>query len=335
MSSSKYRLILSACLILSLNSACSKDDDDGGKPPSKMADVQTCEKGVASKSIYGPDDRRDWFEVTDATLLGWARSTVALIPKKDVSSSTTAGWADIKADTYASARGLCANQPYREQPTGAFCSGFFVGSDLIVTAGHCLTSEAECKQTVFVFDYAVRQSSVYPTQVPEANIYGCQRVISRSSGAQDYAVIQVDRAVTNRTPFQIRRQGAPALGTAVTMIGHPAGLPSKIADGGTVSAVGDRIVADVDAFGGNSGSAVIDRATGTVDGILVAGNADYDWQSGCFIEHRCGTDCDGEKIYPMQKIAHLIPVVASELTTEQPETPVPTCSTGKLASESR
>jgi hypothetical protein len=62
----------------------------------------------------------------------------------------------------------------------------------------------------------------------------------------------------------------------VTMLGHPTGLPIKITTNGKIKGLEkNRYVSNLDAFGGNSGPAVIDSKTGEVIGILAAGQEDY------------------------------------------------------------
>ncbi len=304
--------------------ACSNDDEKDGGTKSKIAE-KPCQSNVEEKSIYGSDDRKDWSQVKEKALLTWAKATVALIQKSDMKATRQVF--KLQALDDQTARGLCSDQPFLEQPTAAFCSGFFVGNDLIVTAGHCLLTAAECKQTAFIFDYAIEHAGDLANTVPAGNVYGCKKLVSRKDGADDYAIVQLDRPVVGRVPFEIRRTGSPSLGEPLVMIGHPVGLPSKIAEGGSVLAVNSRIVADVDAFGGNSGSVVIDRNTGRVEGILVSGNADFDKVGSCHIEHRCGTDCDGEKIYAISKIATLIPKVINGSTSENGAQLSPICST--------
>ena len=61
------------------------------------------------------------------------------------------------------------------------------------------------------------------------------------------------------------------------VIGHPVGLPLKISAGASVrdaSKVG-YFVADLDTFGGNSGSPVFNTATKLIEGILVRGDDDF------------------------------------------------------------
>lgn len=297
-------LLLSLSLLLT---SCSNDDEkDGGGKENRLIQKPACGRSFQQKAIYGKDDRRDWYQVRDDALLEWGASTVALIAKTDISYQTDP--ATIRMQNYQSSENLCSDQPYLAQPTAAFCSGFFVGEDRIVTAGHCLPKKVDCQNTAFVFDYKLETWDSDPSKVPLSSVYFCKNLIVSKSAGGDFAVVQLDRPVFDRTPFEIRRAGTPALGSQLTMVGYPAGLPMKIADGGSIlQARANELVADVDAFAGNSGSVVINRSTGVVEGILVAGNIDYRNRGACRIEHRCGADCDGESIYPIVNLEKYIP----------------------------
>ncbi|MDE2237212.1 MAG: trypsin-like peptidase domain-containing protein, partial [Elusimicrobia bacterium] len=73
-----------------------------------------------------------------------------------------------------------------------------------------------------------------------------------------------------RPAFEIDRGPMPKVGTPLLMIGHPMGLPVKIADGARVTSQGKGFFyADLDAYRGNSGSPVLSR-DGVVEGIMVS-----------------------------------------------------------------
>jgi hypothetical protein len=58
-------------------------------------------------------------------------------------------------------------------------------------------------------------------------------------------------------------------------------------------------VANLDTYGGNSGSPVFNHRTGEVEGILVRGENDYvyDPGQGCQVSNRCASDvCRGEDV---------------------------------------
>jgi len=62
--------------------------------------------------------------------------------------------------------------------------------------------------------------------------------------------------------------------------------------------------ADLDTYGGNSGSPVFNARTHEVDGILVRGEMDFEFHSGCQKSKRCGkNDCRGEEV------THIEPVI--------------------------
>ncbi len=136
------------------------------------------------------------------------------------------------------------------------------------------------------------------------NVYGCKEVISHkfeSLSKEDYVLVRLDRKVLGRAPLAFRQTGKIALNTKLVVIGHPTGLPTKVADGAWVRE-NDKSAyfsANLDTFGGNSGSAVFDAETGIVEGILVRGENDYVYAPGktCKIPQVCtDSGCMGEEV---------------------------------------
>ncbi len=249
--------------------------------------------------IYGEDNRKDVFESTDSPMVELSKSTAAMIANTKITIAS--GVATIKGETLES-RGICAEERFASQMTAANCSGFLVSENVLVTAGHCIKSEADCASNKWVFDYKMDSEKQTSMKVESSDVYSCSRIIARSLdqfSKDDFAVIQLDRKVTNRRPLAFRKSGRVAVGDSVVVIGHPSGLPTKIADGAKVrSHAGKFFVANLDTYGGNSGSAVFNHRTGEVEGILVRGENDYVQSSrGCMISNRCANDdCRGEDV---------------------------------------
>jgi len=219
-----------------------------------LSETQKEEMKSGIKVIYGDDDRLDLYEVEDKSLLALADSTVALMQSTKVSIRSD-GLADLSLMSYKGDYNLCANEPFVNQKTAAFCSGSLVGKDLVMTAGHCITSESSCKSTKLVFGFAIKDGTQStPSQVKASEVYGCKQIVRRvQSGSTDYALIKLDREVENHKPLKVYRGGVLAAGTGLTVIGHPSGLATKVASGGKVRSSNDiYYVTDLDTYGGNS-----------------------------------------------------------------------------------
>ncbi len=267
---------------------------------------------ASNKVVYGKDDRLDIYDVTDARLVEAARSTVALFESSDVNEDSARGVSRLALSKYGSAMNLCTTERFFDQTIGAFCSGSLVGKDLIMTAGHCVTSDDSCAGTKFVFDYAITdKNGVSPSEILSSSVYSCKKLIARKQEGKgaDFALVQIDREVTDRAPLEINRKNDLKKGTDIVVIGHPVGLPTKVSGGAKVRSLANGFfVANLDTYGGNSGSAVFNLNTGLVEGILVRGENDFVYQNGCRVSNVCtDTNCRGEDSTSMSALANLIP----------------------------
>lgn len=262
------------------------------------------------KLIYGDDNRVDVYESTNPLFQKLAISTAAQISKNSLVSTGTDVL--VRANDLR-ARGICASERFSEQPAAARCSGFLVGPKQLVTAGHCITNMDDCMNNSWVFDYKMSNAGSLSISVPASSVYSCSRIISRALDGglgNDYALIELDRAVTDREILKVRTSGKPAIGDEMVVIGHPTGLPTKIADGAHVRSLkGPYFVANLDTYGGNSGSAVFSVKSGLVEGILVRGDNDYvrDANQGCQVSNLCPENgCRGEDVTYITNVKELV-----------------------------
>jgi V8-like Glu-specific endopeptidase len=266
-------------------------------------------------TIYGDDDRLDVYQVKNPVLKKLEASTVGLFHDWGVTVDPMSGKAKLATSSYSEEYNLCKDEPFYDQRTGAFCSGSLVAPDIIMTAGHCVTSQEACVGTKFVFGFSIYNAkSGTPEQVTGSDVYGCKELIGREQEGQgaDWALVRLDRPVTDRKPLEISRSGSISKGTPLFVIGHPAGLPTKIAGGAKVrdDQTKGYFVANLDTYGGNSGSAVFNALTGLVEGILVRGENDYVYRdgAGCRVSNRCPNDgCRGEDVTRVAEVASKIP----------------------------
>ncbi len=291
---------------------------------------------VEKPVVYGTDNRTDVYAHADATLRARAQqATVALMSPGDI-NTTNPNNVTFNSQTLQQAQNLCTTQRFLSDPTPAFCSGTLIDDDLVLTAGHCITSASACTNTRFVFKF-YRPSAGALETITTADIFSCTSIVARQQATVggrnlDYAVVRIDRAATPRfTPAPVRAGNSPVtVGQNVAVIGSGSGIPFKIDAGGSVrdarSATLDYFVASTDTFGGNSGSGVYETSGYTVAGILVRGETDYVANGSCNIVNTCTeTGCRGEDItYVRPAIdAYCAAATSTRLCTGQPPPPPP------------
>lgn len=270
-------------------------------------------KTFLAKVIYGDDDRTDVNQSSNELYKKLASSTAAMVKKSKIDSELK-----LPSTTLGESFNLCEGQRFRDQINPASCSGFLVGSNIMVTAGHCLRSQFDCDNNKWVFDF---HSST--TQLKASQVFSCKKIIAQKlvNNGADYAVFEIDRHAYDRKPLKFRKNGDVKKGDALVVIGHPSGLPTKIAPGASVRSKdsAEFFVANLDTFGGNSGSAVFNAETGTVEGILVRGETDYvtDYQNGgCRKVYECKNDeCRGEDVTKITVVEGLPQVTAPNYET--------------------
>lgn len=247
----------------------------------------------ASAVIYGSDDR---VEVVEAPKLNSLISPSVAIQLSPVFLKETENL-DFEMDfpliSDSSELALCPSERFFGQPTASVsCSGFLVGPDLIMTAGHCiigLDRQARnsmtplCENFKWVFDYKYDKNGDLSKTIKKENIFSCSEVLYANFNYQvpkfadrpsnliqiygeDIALIRLDRPV-GRASLSLNpkiRNGA-----RVSMVGHPNGLPQKATLNGKVKTSNHKhyATADLDSFDGNSGSPVVDENFETL-GVL-------------------------------------------------------------------
>lgn len=280
-----------------------------------------------AKVIYGQDNRLDLFRVLNPDHLEFAKSTAAMISNSKLTEFNAHEYV-IDSMTLEQT-GVCDFERFAKQPVAASCSGFLVAKDVLVTAGHCIRSQSDCEASSWVFDYKVDFENQSEVIVDKENVYSCKSIISRELNTEtqnDYAVIKLTKEVQGRLPLKINKKSPPKKGDSLMVIGHPSGLPTKVADGASVRSVKDvYLIANLDTYGGNSGSAVFNMDTGLVEGILVRGETDYVWnnESACRISNRIGENEGRGEDVTLISVVKGIPEQEEDLPSEPAPEPRP------------
>jgi hypothetical protein len=234
--------------------------------------------------IYGDDNREDIYNVTDPNILRLSDAACVIIMTSEISDNGD-GTYTLLTNPWLNQSGypVCETERFRGQQTIGFCSGYLVGDDIVITAGHCVSG---CSGVAFLFDFKQIDSTTAPSVVvPADNVYFCSGIISRMLvGDYDHCVVQLDRPVVGRQPLPIRRTGSVTYGDSLIVVGHGITLPMKAAAGAIVQNANGTtpwFQANLDTYGGNSGSLVANTSDWTVEGILVRGAPDFVFTGGC------------------------------------------------------
>ncbi len=286
---------------------------------------------AGGKVIYGDDDRLDYNKMStsmktlsDSVVSFWKSADVTL--EGDSYKLSTSNFGDTV--------NLCPEERFREQKMGAFCSGSLVGEDLVMTAGHCVTSEDACKDTKLVFGFAIKDAEKGASDIiAKTEVYSCKSIVKRFMGDEpgegdatnlgaDYALIKLDRAVKGHSPLPINRGKTPIVGSNIFVIGHPVGLPVKLAGGASVRtsvASNAFFVANLDTYGGNSGSPVFNTKTNLIEGILVRGETDFiSTAEGCRISNvETNAGGRGEDVTKVSMLSSFIPELSKAVATAE------------------
>ncbi len=238
---------------------------------------------ITNKAIHGHDDRYEAYSYKNPLFVQLAHSVAGKVPKKlIVRSLFHKGEYTFKKQTLKKGRQLCKDDRFSNQLILPNCTGFLVTPDTLITAGHCVRRKGACRNNYWVFDYTNKTR-----RIKKENLYRCKKIITQSYDPKefedDYAIVKLERKVSNRTPLQVDLSGNVKPGDKMIIIGHPTRLPLKITDNGKVSSVMARYFrGNLDIFEGNSGSPVFNAQTGKVIGLAVRAIHGYKKKGRCY-----------------------------------------------------
>lgn len=220
----------------------------------------------AHATIFGEDDRSST-TINSSKLSAMeakASNAVAVMIKKE----RLADFMSVEEKS-----NLCPEQRFAKQNSIGECSAFLVAPDLMMTAGHCLFIEDYnhnniCDKVTFAFDYEDGVSNITDTVECESVV----DVLYDPEEGGDYAILKLKKTVEHRPYLKLKTSST--IGSEVFSIGTPLGMPKKIARNGFVKTSRSReLEYDLDLFGGNSGSPIIEKSSGKVIGVHVYGGA--------------------------------------------------------------
>lgn len=284
--------------------------------------------GVGNKSIYNLDDREIITKTTDASIQELSKSVAMIFYEDDLVDKDTA---EQTSTIFSNLLSLKPPMGYNYCPSEKFgthvaykrgCTGFLIGKDILVTAGHCFKSKNDCHRKLIAFSVTENTEAERGFKISNSNIYSCSKILfqeyNQTESFLDFAIIQLDRK-TDRKPLKFRQAKQLESEDGLFMIGHPLGLPMTYAPGGKIIDNTNDIFfrSSLDSFHGNSGSPVFNSNTNIVEGILVRGESDekYNHEKRCN-EYATYSEDDQSKGEGVTRITTIIPYIFNKLNPE-------------------
>ena len=181
--------------------------------------------------VHGNDDRKNLYEVKDKGLLKDAMSAACIIYKSQLVLNADGSYIIKPIAKFKDRYRVCDNEPFANEFVSAFCSGFAVGKNTFITAGHCLDS-LKIKEVAIVFGYVINYANNINPIIQANDIYFPEEIIDiapkkNSAINDDYCVIRVDRDIPPFRFAKIRKEGTVLDKDSVHVIGYPCGLQIK------------------------------------------------------------------------------------------------------------
>ena len=234
---------------------------------------------LAAMPIYNDsDDRQFTPEIQDKKLLRLSDATVMLVDAALIAPDGTLSAKKMREN-------ICPDEPYADELHVGSCSGVLIAPDMVATAGHCVyDTPIEGIRVVFGFTQKNASPKVAPDQVYKVSV---AHAGGYPSPSQDIALLRLDRPAKGHTPVPIADK-APTRGQKLITAGHPLGTRQMVQGNGTVlkmSSENTFFRADLDVFGGQSGSPIFDasgRLVAIMSGAVPGQDLYLDQKANCY-----------------------------------------------------
>ncbi len=261
--------------------------------------------------LYGEDDRKNFYQVTEPELRDLGLSSAAIVPGRRLEILDGARYL-----LHSIPSRLCSSEAFLQEKIFATCSSVLISESLVLTVGHCFFP-SDCSTHLFIFGLWKTSDSDPVQIVKSSSVYRCNKVLAwkgeslRDDNALEYAIIQLDRPVALPfRPAKIASQFHISKNDPLYMIGYPLGLPMKWAAGYArkESLETNRMIeTNLDTYAANSGSPLF-NALGELVAIMANGEKDSinKKENSCTLSKRCtDASCAGSYAIKIREILEL------------------------------
>ncbi len=161
---------------------------------------------------------------------------------------------------------MASGQPFAQEKSLGFTSGFVVGSDLVVTSGIPPGTDPEDLSLVFDYHHGQQGKAV---SLDLGQVYRVKQFLNEPESLSDVVFLKLDRPLAERPPLELAGE-TPEKRDPLFTLGYSHGLPLKATKGKFKKAEEDgfaRVI--LRSLSGGVGSPVFDEETRQVVGIIV------------------------------------------------------------------
>ena len=192
---------------------------------------------ITPEVIYGNDDRLDLHEVKNPKLIELAGSTVGLFKSYNVDIDEETQIAKLTTSSYGDSYDLCEDEPFRDQRSGAFCSGSLIGPSTLMTAGHCVydtETAGYVDELIFIPAYSEDPEVTAPFGAWAASaVFTSKGYVEKGRLSQDIGAVVLDGQVQNAVGARRIAFDLKASGRSFSIYGYPE-KPGPPYDGSTL-----------------------------------------------------------------------------------------------------
>ncbi len=250
----------------------------------KLITLLTTLVSLSSYAVYETDNRLDYYQVQDEKIKELSKAVAYQIYFDELKGWTFNKYWQILT-TPLSAGGVCGNEPFAKQHIMRNdCSGILIGPKKLLIPGNCIT-EHYCSNGLFyfMFNYHNEDSGVLDNMRHKDNFYKCEKVVKRiydPNTAISYAVLELNKEVKGIKPVKLASQNLIDPKDELIAIGHPSGLPLKIADDAfTTDQNETHFLVSSDIGGSSKGTGIFNARTHELVGMLIYGTKNYEYSA--------------------------------------------------------
>lgn len=263
------------------------------------------------KQFRGPSQYDSRIEINDLNpdinsefFMLITNSAVGMVVEKEKLTQISSNFYEIDiSNTLQSQLNLCNTVAFGSQPIAGIGTAFIINENTMLTAGHVFQRPIQDYAIVFGFEISTKAGAVNRT-IHKSNIFYPTKDYKILYDL-DVAIFKTSKVFNNKSTLSLGVSRSLTKEHPIYMIGHPSGLPKKIAVNASIldNNHAQYFYTSLDGFQGNSGSPVFNFITNQVIGVLVSGETDYVFNGNCYEDNICRVPyCKGEKVIRIETI---------------------------------